>query len=890
MKSLAVKTSAKRLYFFDEGLNDRGLLGGKGAGLCEMTSLGLPIPPGFVIATTVCEEFYENGERLPRGLMDSVFSAIRVIEEKAGKKFGDPSNPLLVSVRSGAAVSMPGMMDTILNLGLSDGAVMGLAKQTANPRFAWDTYRRFIQLFGKVVLEIDDDEFSKVLDEERSRRQAKQDRELDAESMKHVAERFKDLCERQGRPIPQDPREQLELAVEAVFKSWMGKRAIEYRKQYRIKPETARGTAVTIVEMVFGNMGPDSATGVVFTRDPATGEPGLYGDYLQDAQGEDIVSGTRTPKPISEMKKEMHEAYKALEKGALKLERHFREAQDIEFTVERGRLYLLQTRGAKMGPGGTVRAAVDMANEGLISKEEAILRVPPEQLEALLHPRVDPRNKERPIAAGVPAAPGACSGKAVFDADTAVQWSKIGEKVILVREETKPEDVHGFFAALGVLTSRGGKTSHAAVVARGLGKPCVVGCASITIYRQSKMFAVGGHEVKQGDVLTIDGTTGKVFLGAVKLIQPEIGDEVTELLSWADEHRKLGVWANADTPQAASTARKMGAEGIGLARTERMFNAEDRLPLVVSMIMASGIEERKGYLDRLKRMQKADFKRILKEMKGLPVIIRLLDPPLHEFLPRLEDLQAEVDRLRRDGQEKELIRVKRMMDKARQLAEANPMLGHRGIRLGITNPEIYEMQMSALMEAAAELTKEGIAVKPKIMTPQVASFQEVKIVKEQFEEQKRKIESQEGVPLDLRFGTMIETVRAVLDADEIAKYAEFFSFGTNDLSQATFSFSREDAEAKFLPFYLEHGVLPENPFETLDEKGVGRLIKMAVESGRSVRPSLEVGICGEHGGDPRSIYLCHEAGLDYVSASPFRVPVARLAAARVAILEKKDAT
>jgi pyruvate,orthophosphate dikinase len=890
MKSLAVKTSAKRLYFFDEGLNDRGLLGGKGAGLCEMTSLGLPIPPGFVIATTVCEEFYENGERLPRGLMDSVFGAMRVIEEKAGKKFGDPSNPLLVSVRSGAAVSMPGMMDTLLNLGLNDGAVMGLAKQTANPRFAWDTYRRFIQLFGKVVLEIDDDEFSKVLEEERSRRRAKDDRELDAESMRHVAERFKDLCERQGRPIPQDPREQLELAVEAVFKSWMGKRAIEYRKQYRIKPETARGTAVTIVEMVFGNMGPDSATGVVFTRDPATGEPGLYGDYLQDAQGEDVVSGTRTPKPISEMKKEMHEAYKALEKGALKLEKHFREAQDIEFTVERGRLYLLQTRGAKMGPGGTVRAAVDMANEGLITKEEAILRVPPEQLEALLHPRVDPRNKERPIATGVPAAPGACSGKAVFDADTAVQWSKIGEKVILVREETKPEDVHGFFAALGVLTSRGGKTSHAAVVARGLGKPCVVGCASITIYRQSKMFAVGGHEVKQGDVLTIDGTTGKVFLGAVKLIQPEIGDEVTELLSWADEHRKLGVWANADTPQAASTARKMGAEGIGLARTERMFNAEDRLPLVVSMIMASGIEERKGYLDRLRRMQKADFKHILKEMRGLPVIIRLLDPPLHEFLPRLEDLQAEVDRLRRDGQEKELIRVKRMMDKARQLAEANPMLGHRGIRLGITNPEIYEMQMSALMEAAAELTKEGIAVKPKIMTPQVASFQEVKIVKEQFEEQKRKVESQEGVPLDLRFGTMIETVRAVLDADEIAKYAEFFSFGTNDLSQATFSFSREDAEAKFLPFYLEHGVLPENPFETLDEKGVGKLIKMAVESGRSVRPSLEVGICGEHGGDPRSIYLCHEAGLDYVSASPFRVPVARLAAARVAILEKRVAT
>jgi pyruvate,orthophosphate dikinase len=886
MKSQALKASAKRLYFFDEGSSDRALLGGKGAGLSEMTSMGLPVPPGFVIATTVCEEFYQNGEKLPRGLMESVLSAMRVLEEKAGRKFGDPSNPLLVSVRSGAAVSMPGMMDTILNLGLNDATVIGLAKQTANPRFAWDTFRRFIQLFGKVVLGIDEDEFTRVLAEETARQGAKGEGELDAESMKRVAERFKELCVKGGRPLPQEPREQLERAIEAVFKSWMGKRAMDYRKQYRITPETARGTAVTIVEMVFGNMGPDSATGVVFSRDPTTGRPGLYGDYLQDAQGEDVVSGARTPKPISEMRKEMPEAFKALGQAALKLEKHFREAQDVEFTVEHGKLYLLQTRGAKMGPGGTVRAAVDMADEGLITKEEAIIRVAPEQLEALLHPRIDPRNKERQIATGVPASPGACSGKAVFDADTAVEWSKNGEKVILVREETKPEDVHGFFAALGVLTSRGGKTSHAAVVARGLGKPCVVGCAAITIFRQSRMFAVDGHEVKQGDVITIDGSTGHVFLGAVKLIQPEIKDEVFELLSWADEFRKLGVWANADTPQAAVTARKMGAEGIGLARTERMFNAEDRLPLVVSMIMASSLEERKGLLDKLRRIQKADFKHILKEMKGLPVIVRLLDPPLHEFLPRLEDLQAEVDRLQRDGQEKELVRVKRMMDKARQLAEANPMLGHRGIRLGITNPEIYEMQMSALMEAAAELTKEGITVRPKVMTPQVASHQELMVVKEQFEQLKKRVKGEAGVSIDLRFGTMIETVRAALDADEIAKYAEFFSFGTNDLSQATFSFSREDAEAKFLPYYLEHGVLPENPFETLDEKGVGALIRMAVESGRSTRPSLEVGICGEHGGDPRSIYLCHRAGLNYVSASPFRVPVARLAAARVAILEK----
>ncbi len=886
MTSLVVNRPAKRLYFFDEGLTDRRLLGGKGAGLCEMTSMGLPIPPGFVIATTVCEEFYRGGERLPAGLIDSVLGAIQVIEEKTGKKFGDTSNPLLVSVRSGAAVSMPGMMDTILNLGLNDGAVMGLGKMTANPRFAWDTYRRFIQLFGKIVLGIEEDAFSKVFEEEKGRRGAREDGELGADSMKRVAESFKELCRLEGKPLPQDPREQLEQAIKAVFKSWNGRRAVEYRRQYRITEEMARGTAVTIVAMVFGNMGEESATGVLFTRDPTTGTPGLYGDYLQDAQGEDVVAGVRTPKPISEMEKEMPETYAALERCAVKLEKHFREAQDIEFTVERGKLYLLQTRGAKMAPGGAVRAAVDMVQEGLITKEEAILRVPPEQLEALLHPRVDPRNSEKPVATGVPAAPGACSGRVIFDADSAVEWTGKGEKVILVREETKPEDVHGFFAALGVLTSRGGKTSHAAVVARGLGKPCVVGCASITIYRQSRMFAFNGHEVKQGDVITIDGSTGQVFLGAVKLIQPEIKDEVNVLLSWADGFRKLGVWANADTPQAAVTARRMGAEGIGLARTERMFNAEERLPLVVSMIMASSVEERKRFLDRLMPMQKADFKSILNEMKGFPVIVRLLDPPLHEFLPRLEDLQTEVVRLRRDGNEKELVGVKKMMDKARQLAEANPMLGHRGIRLGITDPEIYEMQMTALMEAAAELIKEGVLVKPKIMTPQVVSYREVKVVKEQFERVKKRVESEAGVTLDVRFGTMIETVRAALDADEIAGYAEFFSFGTNDLSQAVFSFSREDAEAKFLPFYLEQGVLPENPFETLDEKGVGRLIRMAVESGRSARPSLEVGICGEHGGDPRSIYLCHKAGLDYVSASPFRVPVARLAAARIAILDK----
>jgi pyruvate,orthophosphate dikinase len=876
----------KWLYFFDEGISDKKLLGGKGAGLCEMTALGLPIPPGFVIATTVCEEFYKNGQTLPPGLMDSVFAAMNSLEERTGKKFGDPSRPLLVSVRSGAPVSMPGMMDTILNLGLNDSVVEGLAALTGNKRFAYDTYRRFIQLFGKIVLGVDEDEFAKLLDGEKRRRNAKQDSDLDADSMKRVSESYKELLRRENRSLPQDPARQLELAIDAVFRSWMGKRALEYRKQYRITPEQARGTAVTIVSMVFGNMGNDSATGVLFTRDPSTGTRGLYGDYLTNAQGEDVVAGVRTPRPIADMQQEFPESYAGLEQVSQKLESHYREPQDIEFTVEKGTLFLLQTRAAKMGPMGAVRAVVDMVHEGLVSKDEAILRISPEQLEQLLHPRVDPSHREIPIAVGVPASPGAASGKVVFDADTAVEWTKRGEKVILVREETKPEDVHGFFAAEGVLTSRGGKTSHAAVVARGIGKPCIVGCSALTIYQQSRLLRVGGATITQGDTITIDGSSGSVYPGVVPLFQPELKDEVFELLSWADEVKRLGVWANADTPEMAAKARKMGAEGIGLARTERMFNAEERLPIVVSMIMASTEEERRYYLDKLRPLQKQDFKRILKEMQGLPVIIRLLDPPLHEFLPRLEDMLEQVEKLQQHGDEKQLVQAKRMLDKARALAEANPMLGHRGVRLGLTHPEIYEMQIAAVMEATAELVKEGVSVKPKIMTPQVALAQEVKLVREQFEKVRLLIETRENVKLDVRFGTMIETVRAALDADEIAKYAEFFSFGTNDLSQATFSFSREDAEAKFLPFYLEKGILADNPFETVDEKGVGRLIKLAVDSGRAARPDLEVGICGEHGGDPRSIYLCHRAGLNYVSASAFRIPVARLAAARVALIDK----
>jgi pyruvate,orthophosphate dikinase len=875
------------LYFFDEGVSDKKLLGGKGAGLCEMTQLGLPVPLGFVITTAVCEEFYKNGERLPDGLMDSVLQAMNSLEERTGKKFGDPSRPLLVSVRSGAPVSMPGMMDTILNLGLNDEIAEGLASLTSNKRFAYDTYRRFIQLFGKVVLGVDEDVLSKVLDDEKKRRGVALDSDLDADSMKRVADSYKEILAKVGKPLPQDPTKQLELAIEAVFRSWNGKRAIEYRRQYRLTPDVVRGTAVTVVTMVFGNMGDDCASGVLFTRDPSSGARGLYGDYLTNAQGEDVVAGTRTPKPIAELAKEMPEVYSSLDRVATTLEGHYLEPQDIEFTVENGKLFILQTRAAKMGPMGEVRAVVDMVHEGMITKEQALLRIAPEQLEQLLHQRVDPRNKEVPIAVGVPASPGASTGKVVFDADTAVEWTRKGEKVILVREETKPEDVHGFFAAEGVLTSRGGKTSHAAVVARGLGKPCIVGCAALAIYPQSRLLLVGGAKVEEGATITIDGSTGSVYPGSVRLLQPELKDEVFELLAWADEVKRLGVWANADTPESAARARKMGAEGIGLARTERMFNAEERLPLVVSMIMASTEEERRFYLDKLRPLQKQDFKRILKEMQGLPVIIRLLDPPLHEFLPRFEDMVERVNRLQRDGEERELLEAKHMLDKARQLSEANPMLGHRGVRLGLTNPEIYDMQMTAVMEAAAELTMEGFkGIKPKIMTPQVAAYQEVKLIREQFERIKLNVETREGLTLDIKFGTMIETVRACLDADEIAKYAEFFSFGTNDLSQATFSFSREDAEAKFLPFYLDRGILPDNPFETIDDKGVGTLIRMAVEAGRRTRPDLEVGICGEHGGDPRSIYLCHRAGLNYVSASSFRIPVARLAAARIALQER----
>ncbi len=875
----------KGIVFFDEGILDKKLLGGKGSGLAEMTKLGIPVPPGFTITTEVCRLFYEGGEKLPDGLMEEVKRAMGRLEELTGKGFGDPGNPLLVSVRSGAAISMPGMMDTVLNLGLNDEVVEGLAEATGDERFAYDAYRRFIQLFGKIVLRIDESLFNRALEEVKRERGAEYDTDLDAEALKELVGRYKAIILKElGRPFPEDPYEQLEGAIAAVFRSWNSKRCVDYRRQFRITPDIADGTAVNVVAMVFGNMGPDSSTGVVFTRDPATGEKGLYGDYLPNAQGEDVVAGIRTPRPIQELEAEAPRLYRELVEISERLERHFRYPQDIEFTIERGKLWILQTRNAKMNAAAKVRSSVDMAKEGIITKEEAILRVEPEELEQLLHKRVDPKFDGEALAVGIPASPGAASGIAVFDADEAERRHRAGERVILVREETKPEDIHGFFASEGILTSRGGKTSHAAVVARGMGKPCVVGCGGITIDPIARLFRAGNAVVKEGDLITIDGGSGKVYLGSVPLVEPELAGGLSELLDWADEFRRLGVRANADTPEAARLARSFGAEGIGLCRTERMFNAPDRLPVVIEMIMAEDEIQRRAALGRLEPMQKGDFKEILKAMEGLPVTIRLLDPPLHEFLPNVEELARSLEGAKGNPAEEE--RLRKMLTRARALAEVNPMLGHRGVRVGITHPEIYEMQVRAILEATAELTKSGVEVKPQIMIPQVAMAEELEAVKGIAERVRAEVEREYGVRLDFKFGTMIEVVRACLMAGEIAKHAEFFSFGTNDLTQGTFSFSREDAENKFLPKYMERGVLSFNPFQTID-KGVAKLMAICVQEGRRTRPDLEIGICGEHGGDPASIGICHELGLTYVSASPYRIPIARLAAARAAIRERR---
>lgn len=878
----------KWVYLFDEGdPNDRALLGGKGAGLAQMTQAGLPVPPGFTITTEACNAYYENNQKFPEGMWEQVLEALKEVERRTEKKFGDVSNPLLVSVRSGAKFSMPGMMDTVLNLGLNDEVAKGLIQLTQNERFVYDAYRRFIQLFGKIVLGVPGELFDKAFEEYKEKVGAHYDTDLTADHLKEIVSIFKDIVKREtGKDFPQDPLEQLRLAIGAVFNSWNNKRAIDYRNYHKIPHNL--GTAVNVVTMVFGNMGFDSGTGVAFTRDPATGEKKFFGEFLFNAQGEDVVAGIRTPLKIDELKEKMPAVYDQLVEIAKKLENYYRDMQDIEFTVERGKLWMLQTRSGKRTAQAAVKIAVDMAEEGIISKEEAVLRVEPNQINQLLHRQIDPSAKVTVIAKGLNASPGAATGKAVFDAEKAKEWAQNGEKVILVRPETNPDDVGGMIASEGILTARGGATSHAAVVARGIGKPCVVGAESIKIDLDKRLFNVNSYTVKEGDVITINGTTGEVILGEVPLIEPELTPELQKLLSWADQFKKLQNWANADYPRDAQKAKEYGAQGIGLCRTEHMFFEADRLPIVREAILARTPEERKAALDKLLPIQKEDFKGILKVMDGLPVIIRLLDPPLHEFLPRHEELLAEVIELRITGKDpKALAEKEELLKRVEEMREANPMLGLRGCRLGITRPEFNEMQVRAIFEAACELKKEGYNPKPEVMIPLVGHVNELKVVREQLEAVAKKVMEEQGITVDYKFGTMIEVPRAALTAGEIAEYAQFFSFGTNDLTQMTFGYSRDDAEGKFLFVYLEKGILSNDPFQTLDTKGVGRLMEMAVKEGRATRPDLEVGICGEHGGDPDSIMFAHEIGLNYVSCSPFRVPVARLAAAHAALKEKQ---
>ena len=873
---------------FEEAVGlDRFELGGKGYGLVEMTAKGLPVPPGINISTQACKRYYALGGKIPEGLFDEVRDKIRRLEVKVGKRLGDPGNPLLVSVRSGAPYSMPGMMDTTLNIGLNDETVEGLAKQTKNERFAYDAYRRLLQMFGSTAMGVKRELFEKILEENKQKLGIKHDIELPTEVLKQIVKEFKEIIKREtGREFPQDPWKQLEMAIEAVFKSWNNERAREYRRFYGISDDL--GTAVNIQTMVFGNMGEDSGSGVGFTRNPSTGEKKLYGEYLPNAQGEDVVAGIRTPISIENLPKEI---YNQLVEVAKKLEEHFKDMQDFEFTVERGKLYLLQTRNGKRTAQAAVKIAVDMAKEGLITREEAIMRISPKEITQLLHRRIDPSVKVKPIAKGLNASPGAASGKVIFDTNEAAELGAKGEKVILVRPETTPDDIKGMIAAQGVLTSRGGMTSHAAVVARGMGKPAVVGCEEIKINMEEEYFeAPAGIVVRKGDVITIDGSTGYVMLGQVPTVEPELSNEFKELLMWADEVRRLGVRANADTPEAAKKAREFGAEGIGLCRTERMFNQPDRLPVVREMIMATTEEERRKALEKLLPFQLNDFIEIFKVMKGLPVTVRLLDPPLHEFLPPAEELITEVYEMKLGNVDKrEIAEKEKILKKVLQLKEHNPMLGHRGCRLAIRYPEIYEMQVTAILKAAIEVKRrEGETVKVQIMLPQVSEANEVSHLKHVIEETAERVFEELGERIPYKVGTMIETPRAALTAGEIAKVAEFFSFGTNDLTQMTFGFSRDDAEAKFMANYLEKGILPNNPFEILDTKGVGRLVRIATKEGKESNYDLEVGICGEHGGEPSSIKFFHEAGLDYVSCSPYRIPVARLAAAQAALEQKRE--
>lgn len=881
------------MYNFETGDGkNKKLLGGKGAGLCMMTQIGLPVPPGFVITTEQCKAYYEEGQKLPKAVEEKLPEFMKYLEEKTGKGFGNEENPLLVSVRSGAAMSMPGMMDTILNLGLNDKTVHGVAKQTGNERFAWDSYRRFVSLFGKIALGVNDELYDAAMNALKKAKGATQDTDLDAEAMKTLSRQFIEITEKEtGKPFPQCPMEQLRTAIAAVFGSWMGRRAVDYRREFKVTPEMADGTGVSVCTMVFGNMGNDSATGVAFTRDPGTGENVFFGEYLTNAQGEDVVAGIRTPKPILAMKddKDLPTTYQQLLDVRAKLEGYFHEVQDFEFTVEKGKLYMLQTRNGKMNAQATVRTSVEMVNEGLITKEQALLRVQPQSIDQLLHKGIDPKFKAQPLAKGLNASPGAAVGQCVFDADDAVEWAKQGKKVILVREETKPEDIHGFFVAQGVLTSRGGKTSHAAVVARGMGKPCVSGADAIAVDVHTKTAHIGDKTLKEGDIITIDGTTGNVFDGAAPLIDPELSGNFDTLLQWADEVAKVQVRANADTPENAKKARAFGAQGIGLVRTERMFNAVDRLPIVVKMIMAKNVEERKAALAQLLPLQRQDLIEILTAMSPLPVTVRFLDPPLHEFLPSLEVVLREIYEMKLRGEPADKIAEKEViLEKVKELMEVNPMIGHRGIRLGITNPEIYEMQIRAVLEAGAHLMKENIPFQVEVMLPNLTDVNELIWMRQHvIDPVVEQVKNETGFTVPFKYGTMVECVRAALTAGKVAEVAEFFSFGTNDLTQGTFSYSREDAEQKFIPAYVEKKILPANPFEVLDRAGVGRVMDIAVQEGRKTRPNLKVGICGEHGGEPSSIEWCHMIGLTYVSCSAFRVPVARLAAAHAAINHPK---
>lgn len=876
--------SKKYVYLFKEGNKDmRSLLGGKGANLAEMTNIGLPVPQGLTITTEACNKYFADGNKLSDEVLEQVWEKFAIVEEQIGKKFGDPANPLMVSVRSGAAISMPGMMDTILNLGMNDVTVQAVAKLTNNPRFAYDCYRRFIQMFSDVVMEIEHYKFDNILEKYKDKEGVQHDHQVSAEALKDVIEDYKKLVKREkGVDFPQDPKDQLLMAIEAVFRSWGNPRAIVYRQLNKIPDDL--GTAVNVQSMVYGNMGNTSGTGVAFTRNPSTGEKKLYGEYLINAQGEDVVAGIRTPQPISKLSEDLPEVYEHFVKVANLLEQHYKDMQDIEFTIENGKLYMLQTRNGKRTTAAAMRAAVEMVKEGLIDKETALTRIDAQQIDQLLHPSIDPNAKLEVVAQGLPASPGAACGKILFDANEAEERGKKGEKVLMVRTETTPDDIHGIIMAQGILTSRGGMTSHAAVVARGMGKPCVCGCDALKIDYENQCVYINGRKVMKDEIISVDGSTGNVMLGEVPLLPPALSDDFKQILAWADEMGGMQVWANADNPRDAKKAREFGAKGIGLCRTEHMFMEQDRLPIVQEMILAENLEAREAALAKLLPIQQGDFYGILDAMVGLPVTIRLLDPPLHEFLPNAEELALEINDMRHENADAALIEEKEeLLRSVRALHEMNPMLGHRGSRLGVTYPEIYRMQARAILQAAADLIKEGKDIKVEIELPLVIDAEEVRMLREEIEAVGRSVMEEKGVQFDYLIGSMIELPRACLLADELAQYADYFTFGTNDLTQTTLGFSRDDAEGKFMPAYREKKILKENPFAVLDRKGVGKLIETAVQKGRSVKPGISFGICGEHGGEPSSIEFCHGAGLTFVSCSPYRVPIARVAAAQAQI-------